>query len=278
MNRPLNLFRPPAVCVCLPHSSRQTHLNWDKCWAQTICTSDRSAGENKAWKNEPAENNGWVYKHHVLYTSSQRFVCVCVSLTVNPFAVVCVCVLSVYFIIVKSQHLSHTHTVCLSIVLSWSIIPVSGICSHPALTLFFLFHYRFVLSVRCVFVSNLQAVNHSPPVSSVVLLLPLRQPPDQLEDGALGERRVPVGRPANELEVLHQAVTVLWLKRDEGKIRILITTAVVITIKIKQYFFFYLGMTVFLCPKMIVDIYDPEVCLCPLLPKPCRLERIHRIV
>lgn len=278
MNRPLNLFRPPAVCVCLPHSSRQTHLNWDKCWAQTICTSDRSAGENKAWKNEPAENNGWVYKHHVLYTSSQRFVCVCVSLTVNPFAVVCVCVLSVYFIIVKSQHLSHTHTVCLSIVLSWSIIPVSGICSHPALTLFFLFHYRFVLSVCCVFVSNLQAVNHSPPVSSVVLLLPLRQPPDQLEDGALGERRVPVGRPANELEVLHQAVTVLWLKRDEGKIRILITTAVVITIKIKQYFFFYLGMTVFLCPKMIVDIYDPEVCLCPLLPKPCRLERIHRIV
>lgn len=234
MNRPLNLFRPPAVCVCLPHSSRQTHLNWDKCWAQTICTSDRSAGENKAWKNEPAENNGWVYKHHVLYTSSQRFVCVCVSLTVNQFVVVCVCVLSVYFIIVKSQHLSHTHTVCLSIVLSWSIIPVSGICSHPALTLFFLFHYRFVLSMCCVFVSNLQAVNHSPPVSSVVLLLPLRQPPDQLEDGALGERSVPVGRPANELEVLHQAVTVLWLKRDEGKIRILITTAVVITIKIKQ--------------------------------------------
>lgn len=214
------------------------HLNWDKCWAQTICTSDRSAGENKAWKNEPAENNGWVYKHHVLYTSSQRFVCVCVSLTVNQFVVVCVCVLSVYFIIVKSQHLSHTHTVCLSIVLSWSIIPVSGICSHPALTLFFLFHYRFVLSVCCVFVSNLQAVNHSPPVSSVVLLLPLRQPPDQLEDGALGERRVPVGRPANELEVLHQAVTVLWLKRDEGKIRILITTAVVITIKIMQYYFF----------------------------------------
>lgn len=207
-----------------------------------------------------------------------RGLCVCVSLTVNQFVVVCVCVLSVYFIIVKSQHLSHTHTVCLSIVLSWSIIPVSGICSHPALTLFFLFHYRFVLSVCCVFVSNLQAVNHSPPVSSVVLLLPLRQPPDQLEDGALGERRVPVGRPANELEVLHQAVTVLWLKRDEGKIRILITTAVVITIKIKQYFFFYLGMTVFLCPKMIVDIYDPEVCLCPLLPKPCQLERIHRIV
>lgn len=77
-------------------------------------------------------------------------------------------------------------------------------------------------------------MNHSPPVSSVVLLLPLRQPPDQLEDGALGERSVPVGRPANELEVLHQAVTVLWLKRDEGQIRILITTAVVITIKIKQ--------------------------------------------
>lgn len=166
MKRPLNLFRPPAVCVCLPHSSRQTHLNWDKCWAQTICTSDRSAGENKAWKNEPAENNGWVYKHHVLYTSSQRFVCVCVSLTVNPFVVLCVCVLSVYFIIVKSQHLSHTHTVCLSIVLSWSIIPVSGICSHPALTLFFLFHYRFVLSLCCVFCVELTG---SEPQSSRLL-------------------------------------------------------------------------------------------------------------
>lgn len=55
---------------------------------------------------------------------------------------------------------------------------------------------------------------HGPPVSSVVLLLPLGQPPDQLQDGALRERRVPVGWPANELEVLHQAVTVLWLRRE----------------------------------------------------------------
>lgn len=65
----------------------------------------------------------------------------------------------------------------------------------------------------CVSVLNSQAVYHSPPVSSVVLLLPLGQPPDQLQDGALGEGRVPVGRPADELEVLHQAVTVLWLRR-----------------------------------------------------------------
>lgn len=66
---------------------------------------------------------------------------------------------------------------------------------------------------------------HGPPVSSVILLLPLRQPPDQLEDGAFGERRVPVGRPADELKVLHQAVTVLWLKRQRGVgIRIFITT------------------------------------------------------
>lgn len=95
-----------------------------------------------------------------------RGLCVCVSLTVNQFVVVCVCVLSVYFIIVKSQHLSHTHTVCLSIVLSWSIIPVSGICSHPALTLFFLFHYRFVLSVCCVFCVELTG---SEPQSSRLL-------------------------------------------------------------------------------------------------------------
>lgn len=61
---------------------------------------------------------------------------------------------------------------------------------------------------------NLQAVHHGPPVSTVVLLLPLGQPPDQLEDGALGEGRVPVGRPANELEVLHQAITVLRLRRE----------------------------------------------------------------
>lgn len=48
-----------------------------------------------------------------------------------------------------------------------------------------------------------QAVDHRPPVASVVLLLPLGQPPHQLEDGALGKGRVPVGGPANELEVLH---------------------------------------------------------------------------
>lgn len=58
---------------------------------------------------------------------------------------------------------------------------------------------------------NSQAVDHSPPVAPVILLLPLGQPPHQLEDGAFGERRVPVGRPANELEVLHQAVTILRL-------------------------------------------------------------------
>lgn len=63
----------------------------------------------------------------------------------------------------------------------------------------------------CTLVLNSQAVDHSPPVSTVILLLPLGQPPHQLEDGAFGERCVPVGRPANELKVLHQAVTILRL-------------------------------------------------------------------
>lgn len=85
----------------------------------------------------------------------------------------------------------------------------------------------------CVCALNLQAVYHSPPVSSVILLLPLGQPPDQLEDGAFRERRVPVGWPADELKVLHQAVTVLWLKTGV-KIRIFINIAVITTTKIMQ--------------------------------------------
>lgn len=62
-----------------------------------------------------------------------------------------------------------------------------------------------------------QAVDHGPPVSPVVLLLPLGQPPHQLEDGAFGQRRVPVGRPADELEVLHQAVAILRLRHRGNK-------------------------------------------------------------
>lgn len=83
-----------------------------------------------------------------------------------------------------------------------------------------------VLICVCVDVLSLQAVHHSPPVSSVVLLLPLRQPPDQLEDGALGQRRVPVGRPADELEVLHQAVAVLWLGTDHTSVGLLLVRQV----------------------------------------------------
>lgn len=59
---------------------------------------------------------------------------------------------------------------------------------------------------------NSQAVDHSPPISSIILLLPLSQPLHQLEDGALAWRRVSLGWPANEVKVLHHTVTILRLR------------------------------------------------------------------
>lgn len=61
-------------------------------------------------------------------------------------------------------------------------------------------------------VLNSQAVDHSPPISPIILLLPLSQPLHQLEDGALGWRRVSLGWPANEVKVLHHTVTILRLR------------------------------------------------------------------
>ena len=64
--------------------------------------------------------------------------------------------------------------------------------------------------VLCVGVS-LQAVDHGASLPAVVLLLPFVHLVNQFEEGALGDRCVPVHRPAQELELLHHAVPVLWL-------------------------------------------------------------------
>lgn len=57
-----------------------------------------------------------------------------------------------------------------------------------------------------------QAVDHSAPLPPVVLLLPLLQAPDHFEQRALGGGRVPVGGPADVLEMLDYAVPVLRLR------------------------------------------------------------------
>lgn len=59
-----------------------------------------------------------------------------------------------------------------------------------------------------------QAVDHSASLPPVVLLLPLLQPPDHLEQRALGGGCVPVGGPADVLEVLDYAVPVLGLRTE----------------------------------------------------------------
>lgn len=48
-----------------------------------------------------------------------------------------------------------------------------------------------------------QAVDNRASIPPIVLLLPLGQTSHQLQDGALGQGRVPIRWPANELEVLH---------------------------------------------------------------------------
>lgn len=59
-----------------------------------------------------------------------------------------------------------------------------------------------------------QAVDHSASLPPIVLLLPLLQPSDHFEQRALGGGCVPVGRPANVLEVLDYTIAILWLRRE----------------------------------------------------------------
>lgn len=58
----------------------------------------------------------------------------------------------------------------------------------------------------------LQAVDDGAPLAAVVLLLPFVHLVHELEEGALGDGRVAVHRPAQELELLHHAVPVLRLE------------------------------------------------------------------
>lgn len=62
--------------------------------------------------------------------------------------------------------------------------------------------------------SHSQAVDHSASLPPVALLLPLLQPSDHLEQRALGGGRVPVGGPADVLEVLDYTVPVLGLRTE----------------------------------------------------------------
>lgn len=56
-------------------------------------------------------------------------------------------------------------------------------------------------------------MDHSAAVSPIVLLLPLLQPPDHLQQRALGWRGVPVRWPADVLQVLNYAIAILGLKQ-----------------------------------------------------------------
>lgn len=59
-----------------------------------------------------------------------------------------------------------------------------------------------------------QAVDHSASLPPVILLLPLLQPSDHFEQRALGGGCVPVGGPANVLEVLDYTIPILWLRTE----------------------------------------------------------------
>ncbi len=63
--------------------------------------------------------------------------------------------------------------------------------------------------------SHSQTVDHSASVSSVILLLPLGQSSDQLQNRAFGQRRVSVRWPTNILEMLDQPVAVLRLEAKQ---------------------------------------------------------------
>lgn len=70
----------------------------------------------------------------------------------------------------------------------------------------------------CVCVS-LQTVHHSPSLSSIVLFLPFVHLVDKFEEGAFGDRRVSVHGPAKKLELLHHAVPILRLDRDDRDVK-----------------------------------------------------------
>lgn len=66
--------------------------------------------------------------------------------------------------------------------------------------------------LRAVLCVLLQAVDDGASLAAVVLLLPFVHLVHELEEGALGDGRVAVHRPAQELELLHHAVPVLRLE------------------------------------------------------------------
>lgn len=61
----------------------------------------------------------------------------------------------------------------------------------------------------------LQAVDDGASFPAIVLLLPFVHLMNQLEEGALGDGRVPIHGPAQELELLHHAEAVLRLPEDK---------------------------------------------------------------
>lgn len=68
-------------------------------------------------------------------------------------------------------------------------------------------------SPRSDSVAYLQAVHDRAALSAVVLLLPLVHLADELQEGALGHRCVPVHWPAQELELLDHPMSILGLQR-----------------------------------------------------------------
>lgn len=63
--------------------------------------------------------------------------------------------------------------------------------------------------------SHSQTVDHRSSISSIILLLPLGQSSDQLQNGAFGQRRVSVRWPTNILEMLDQPVAILRLEAKQ---------------------------------------------------------------
>lgn len=60
----------------------------------------------------------------------------------------------------------------------------------------------------------LQAVYDRAAFPAIVFLLPLVHLADELQEGTLGHRRVPVHRPAQELELLNHPMPILGLQRE----------------------------------------------------------------
>lgn len=69
---------------------------------------------------------------------------------------------------------------------------------------------------------HLQAVHDCAAFPTIVLLLPLVHLADELQEGALGHGRIPVHRPAQELELLHHPVSILglWSGEETGGIQL----------------------------------------------------------